>query len=177
VEGKRARDSEKRRRSFAAGMTAARALLAHDPDDPEGLFWLAANLASEALEHGKLRALGAVHEMERLLLRLDAVAPDYDHAAASRTLGRLYHQAPAIISVGSRDKARQWYERALQRAGDYPANQALAADLFLDVGDRSRARQLAQAALRAALPPGVEAEPDVAEWRAIAQRVLRRTEP
>src|SRR5687768_1006247 len=42
--GLRARDSDVRRRHFAAGIEAARARLRSDPRDPEGLLWLAANL-------------------------------------------------------------------------------------------------------------------------------------
>src|SRR4051812_28212068 len=89
VAGKRAKDSNQRRRFFEAGIQEARALLAVHPDDPEGLLWLAANLGLEALERGKLVALRVLPEIERLFLRLYSVAPDYDHAAAARALGRI----------------------------------------------------------------------------------------
>jgi hypothetical protein len=168
--GKRAPEGEERRRHFADGVAAARARLAANPDDPEGLLWLAANLGSEALARSRVSALRVVPEMERLLLRLDAVAPSYDHAAAARTLGRIYHKAPAIISVGSMKKARLWFERALARAGDYPINQILAADFFADDGDGERARLLARQYLAAPVPEAND--PDAKEWREIAERIL-----
>jgi hypothetical protein len=168
VAGKRAQ-GEDRRRHFAAGMASARALIQANPDDPEGLLWLAANLGSEALERGKLSALRVIREMERLLLRLEERHPTYDHAAAARMLAVLYHKAPPIISIGSNARAREWFERALQRAGKHLANLILAADFFDDVGEDERARQLARAYLAA---PASEVNPDAAEWRRIAERIV-----
>ena len=80
--------------------------------------WLAANLGGEALTHGKLQALGVVDEVERTLLRLNQVSPGYNHAAASRALGRLYQKAPSIISVGNSKKAADYLEAGADaRAG------------------------------------------------------------
>jgi hypothetical protein len=168
--GRRAPRAAEKRRYHEAGMQHARALLERNPDDPEGLLWLAANMGAEALARGKLAALKVLPEMERLLLRLEAVAPDYEHAAAARTLARLYHKAPPIISIGSKDKARLWFDRALERAGGFPGNQAMAADFFQDVGDKARARSLAQAVM--ASPEARAAGPEAEEWREIARRVL-----
>lgn len=168
--GKRAPAARERRRHFEAGIAAARARLAAHPEDPEGLLWLAANLGAEALERGKLRALGVLPEMERLLLRLEAVAPEHDHAAAARTLGRLYHKAPAIISIGSMKRAREYWQRALARAGEHPANLVLAADFFADNGEEGRARELARRYLAKPMTPAEH--PDAAEWTEIARRIV-----
>lgn len=167
--GKRATSSAERRRHFSAGMAAARARLATNPDDPEGLLWLAANLGSEALERGKLAALNVIDEMERVLLRLEAVAPNHDHAAGARSLARLYHKAPPFISVGSKKKARMYWELALARAGDYPPNQVLAADFFESDGQKDRARELAARYL--AHPVPLAESPEAAEWLEIATRI------
>jgi hypothetical protein len=168
--GKRATNGNERRRQFADGIAAARALLAVQPDDSEGLLWLAANLGADALERGVLTALKVLPEMERLLLRLEARDPMYDHAAAARTLGVLYFKAPALISIGSKSRARDFLERALLRAGDHPANQILAAEFFADVGEEARARSLAESYLRA---PASETEnPDAADWRQVAIRIV-----
>jgi hypothetical protein len=165
--GKRAGDGRERRRWFAAGVSEARKRLEARGDDPEGLLWLAANLGAEALEHGKLHALGVLAEMERLLLKLEATAPEYDHAASARTLARLYHKAPALISIGSMKKARAYWEKALGRAGDYPPNLVLAADFFADDGDAARARTLARRYL--ASPVRAGDHPEAGEWLAIAR--------
>jgi hypothetical protein len=166
--GKRAQ-GEERRRHFAAGITAARVLLQADQDDPEGLLWLAANQGAEALERGKLSALRVLPGMERLLLRLEARHPLHDHAAAARTLAVLYHRAPALISIGSNDRARQYFEKALQRAGDFPPNRILAAEFFDDTGEEGRACALARAYLAAPADPAEH--PDADAWKRSAARI------
>jgi hypothetical protein len=170
--GKRATAADDRRRQFSAGVAEARARLATAPDDPAGLLWLAANLGAEALEQGKVVALRVLPEMERLLLHLEAVAPDYDHAAAARTLARLYHKAPPFISIGSNKKARLYWEKALTRAGDFPANQVLAADFLDDDDQDERALQLAARYLRH--PVTVAENPEAAEWQETAERIVRK---
>lgn len=167
--GVAASDEETKVAHHDAGVALARTTLASRPDDPEALLWLAANLGAGGLARGKLTALRILPEMERTLLRLDAVAPAYEHAAASRTLGRLYHKAPAVISIGSSKKARQYFERALALAPAFPGNQAMAADFFADQRERDRAATLARQVLAA---PGLDAEPDAPEWRAIARGIL-----
>ncbi len=115
------------------------------PDQPNALLWLAANLAGEALTHGKLHALRVIPEIERDLLRLEQVAPDYDHAAAARVLANLYWKAPAVISIGSSKKAAAYFELALRRAPDFPGNQAHAAAFYASMRDCARAFPLARA--------------------------------
>jgi hypothetical protein len=167
--GQRAGRTEDRRRHFGSGVQAARARLQADADDPEGLLWLAANLGAEALERGKLVALRVIPEMERLLLTLEARAPDYDHAAAARTLATLYHKAPPIISIGSNKKARAFWELALGRAPDYPPNLVMAAEFFADDGDRGRAGALARRYLQR--PMSEQEHPEAATWRKLAERL------
>jgi len=168
--GQIAADHDQSRRDYQRGIALAREALARDPNDPGGLLWLAANLGNEALTHSKLHALGVVGEIERTLLRLEQVSPNYDHAVAARALGRLYHKAPSIISVGSNQKAAMFLERALARAPDFPGNWAFAADFYADQHDCGRALPLAQR-LRAA-PDLNRYGFDAREWREITARVL-----
>ncbi len=147
----------------------ARQGLARDPRDPAALLWLAGNLGAEALTHGKLYALRVIGEIESTLLQLERTAPDYDHAAAARVLGRLYHKAPALISVGSSRKAELYLREALARAPEFPGNWAFAADFYLDRRDCDRARPLGTR-LRAA-PDLDRYGVDAREWRQIAANV------
>jgi hypothetical protein len=168
--GRKATTSAERRKFFLAGMRAAEGRLASHADDPEGLFWLAVNTGSEALERGKLQALPAVARMEKLLLRCAEVAPAYEHGGAARVLGRLYQKAPAVISVGSDKNARKWLERALALDGDFPGNLAFAADFLADQGEKARARELARKCLQR-LGTG-DFGPEADEWRELAREVL-----
>lgn len=167
--GQLAGDSPEARQRFADGIGLARQALQRDPHDPAALLWLAANLGGEALTHGKLYALRVIGEIERTLLQLEHDDPAYDHAAAARVLGRLYHKAPALISVGSSRKAAAYLEEALARAPEFPGNWAFAADFYLDRHDCARAKPLADR-LRAAGALdrfGVDGR----EWREIATHV------
>jgi tetratricopeptide (TPR) repeat protein len=170
--GQVARTTAERRQHHQRGLALAQQALARDPDDPAGLLWYAANLGAEALLRGKLRALPVVGDIERVLLHLERVHPGYDDAAAARSLGRLYHQAPPLISVGSSRKAADYLTRALSRAPDNAGNLAYGADFFSDQGDCARARSLLQqlqrhAALRQTGPEGDE-------FRDIARAVAKR---
>ena len=110
-----------------------------------------------------------IGEIERTLLQLEHDDPAYDHAAAARVLGRLYHKAPALISVGSSRKAAAYLEEALARAPEFPGNWAFAADFYLDRHDCARAKPLGDR-LRAAGDLdrfGVDGR----EWREIAAHV------
>jgi hypothetical protein len=170
-DGRTAPDEQAARAHFQRGIDLARSELARAPDAPNALLWLAANLAEEALTHGKFHALRVIPEVEATLLHLERVAPGYDHAAAARALANLYWKAPALISIGSSRKATQYFQLALARAPTFPGNQATAAAYFASLRDCARAQPLARAvAARADLD---SLSPDAAEWRKLAADVLR----
>lgn len=170
--GRLAKDSATRKRHFQQGMTEARAILKLESESPEGLFWLAVNMGAEALERGKMSALPIVPQMERLLLKTDVVAPAYEDAGPARVLGRLYHQAPAVISVGSSEKAGRFLERALKLAPDHPGNQAFAADFLLEKGHDDRAKRLAAQCLKTLAASGGKYGDEAREWKKIATDVV-----
>jgi hypothetical protein len=164
-------DEASARASYQRGIALGRAALAANPDAPDALLWLPANLAGEALTRGKLQALKVVPEIEATLLRLEKVDPTYDHAAAARSLANLYWKAPGLISVGSSKKAARYFSLALERDATFPGNQAHAASFFVDQRDCARARPLAEAVARHADLAAFG--PDAAEWRALAENALR----
>lgn len=170
--GQAATNQDESRRDYQRGIAIAREALARDPNDPGGLLWLAANLGAEALTHGKLHALGAVGEIERTLLRLEQVNPGYANAASARALGRLYHKAPSIISVGSNQKAAAYLQLALARAPGFPGNWAFAADFYADQNDCARAVPLARRLAATDLAHDGFDGRDWREWRDIAAHVL-----
>ena len=173
-EGKAAADDREARRSYQRGIDGARVALAANPDAPEALLWLSANLAGEALTHGKIFALRVIPEIESTLLRLEQTHPEFDHAAAARSLANLYWRAPAVISVGSSSKAVEYFTRALARAPGFPGNQAFAAAFFGGRGECGRAVPLAQAVL--ARQDLESFGPDAGEWRDMARAALRDCE-
>jgi hypothetical protein len=154
-------------------MAIAKSRLASNPDDAEGLYWLAVNMGAEALERGKLAALPVVPRMEALLLRLDRVSPGYEDAGAARVLGRLYQEAPAVISVGSNKQARRFLDRAMRLAPNHPGNLAFAADFQAEHGDRGLARSYASRCLQGLAGKTLGSEER--EWADLAKAVLEKS--
>ncbi|MDZ4694803.1 MAG: TRAP transporter TatT component family protein [Deltaproteobacteria bacterium] len=173
--GRDATDIKVRRTHFVHGMKLAREILSRDQTSAEGLFWLAVNMGAEAIDRGKMAALPVVPEMEKLLLKAFQADPKYEHGGAARVLGRLYHQAPAVISVGSDDKARIYLKAALDIAPEHPGNLAFSADFLLDIDDKEKAaRKLAEKCI--AVLDKQDFGSDETEWRAIAQEVIEDTD-
>jgi len=173
IAAKAAESEDESKRLHEAGLRAARALLEAEADSPEGLLYLSANMGAGALLEGKMAALRVIPEMEKLLLKLHEVAPEYESAAAARTLARLYHVAPSLMSIGSAKKARIWIERALVIAPRHAGNQAFAADFYRDEGEPARARSHALACLRALREN--DYAPHAEEWMALAKSVEKET--
>ena len=75
-------------------------------------------------EAPSLAAYRLVHEVEREFKAAAELDVRFDHAGPARNLGELYFQAPGWpLSVGSKHKAREWLERAVALAPEYPENQ------------------------------------------------------
>lgn len=169
--GKAAGDDQQARAHYQRGIDSARTVLASTANAPDALLWLAANLAGEALTHGRIFALKVIPEIESTLLRLEQAHPLHDHGAAARALANLYWKAPAFISVGSSRKATRYFTLALERDPTFPGNQAMAAAYFADQGDCARARPLAMAVVTRADLDTFGA--DAAEWRQLARDTLQ----
>jgi hypothetical protein len=103
------------------GIKAARTALAHDSNAAPAHFHLAMNLGQLARTKS-LGALPLVDEMEAEFLRARDLDEHFDYAGPDRCLGRLYFEAPATISVGSRTKAQKHFARAAELEPDYPEN-------------------------------------------------------
>jgi len=121
------------------GIDAARGLIARQPRLAAGHYYLAMNLG-ELAETKSLGALKLVSEMERECLAARGEDEDFDFGGPDRNLGLLYRDAPAIISVGSRARARQCLRHAADLAPDYPENRLNLVESYLQWHDIPTAR-------------------------------------
>ena len=103
-------------------------------------YYLGLNLGQLARTRG-ISALKLVEQMEREFLRAAGLEPKFDYAGADRSLGLLYREAPAVVSVGSRFKARQHLARAVELAPQYPENHLNLLEAYLQWGERDAARR------------------------------------
>ena len=104
------------------GITASQRAIALSSNSAAGYFYLGVNLGQ--LARTKLfTALGLLDEMEAAWEKSIALDARFNYAAADRSLGLLYLDAPGWpISLGSRNKARQHLRKATERVPEYPEN-------------------------------------------------------
>jgi tetratricopeptide (TPR) repeat protein len=130
------RDDDKRESLALEGIAAARVAVEKSPKDPGGYYLLAMNKGQLARTK-TLGALALVKEMEAAFLKSIHLDPKFDNAAAERSLGMLYLNAPGWpASIGSKNKARKHLERAVASAPDYPTNLLTLIDAYLEWEDQ-----------------------------------------
>ncbi len=127
------------RATFAErGIAACREALARSSNSAPVHYYLGLNLGQLASTRG-LSALKLVSQMESELLSARELDPKFDFAGPDRSLGLLYRDAPSMLSVGSKSKARRCLERAIQVAPHYPDNRLEYIDTLLKWGDHNGA--------------------------------------
>jgi tetratricopeptide (TPR) repeat protein len=160
-------------RDFEAGADAGRRAIKLRPNQPEGHFWLGANLGLIGEEEGLLRGLRLVDpvrsEMETVM-RLD---PDYEQRGAQRILARVYYRAP-FFKGGDKQRSIELLQDCLKR---YPFNSfalLYLADDYISVGRRAEARKILEQILNLCPDPlyGPELANNQAEARDRLQHEL-----
>jgi tetratricopeptide (TPR) repeat protein len=122
------------------GISACRQAIAREPNLAPTHYYLGMNLAQLAQTKG-LGALKLVGQMEREFSLARKLDEQFDRAGSDRNLGLLYRDAPAWGSIGSRTKARQHLQRAVELAPQYPENRLNLIEAYLKWGDRSGAHR------------------------------------
>ncbi len=136
------------------GIAACRQAVARDPKSAPAHYYLGLNLGQLARTRG-LSALKIIKEMEDEWITAAGLDSRLDRAGPERCLGMLYRDAPAIVSVGSRTKARQQLAHAVELAPKYPENRLELIEGCLKWNDRPAARRELQA-LEKVLPAARE---------------------
>jgi tetratricopeptide (TPR) repeat protein len=104
------------------GIRVCRRLLRQAPELAAAHYYLAMNLGQLARTK-TVGALSLVKEMEREWAAARALDRHFDFAGPDRNLGLLFRDAPGVpFSVGSRLKAEQHMQQAVELNPDYPEN-------------------------------------------------------
>lgn len=168
--GGRAPEAE-RRGFFERGIAAGRQAMASQPNRPEGHFWMAANMGSMAESFGLragLRYRKPIREALEAVLRIDAA---FQTGSADRALGRWYFKVPGLFG-GSRTRAEQHLRASLKYDDQSTITRFFLAEVLLDQGRRSEARQELQLVLDAPINP--DWAPEDREYKDMAQALLAR---
>jgi tetratricopeptide (TPR) repeat protein len=165
------RDGGQKAKYREEGLQLCEAALKVNPEEPAALLWWTAHRGSQATALNPVQAVQIAKEVETRLLELRKVNPGFDSSAADRVLAVVYQVAPAVISVGSKKKAKKHLEEALKRHPDHPGNLIASAKFLLEEGDCEQAKRLAEKALAS---ESLDDPLDGAQWRAEAERLVPR---
>jgi tetratricopeptide (TPR) repeat protein len=124
------------------GIAISRQAVALGTNSAPAHYYLAMNIGQLARTKS-LGALRLIGQMEHEFNAAGELDPQIDFAGPDRNLGVLYRDAPSIGSVGSRSKARQRLQHAVELAPGYPENHLNLLETYLKWGERNNAeRQL-----------------------------------
>jgi tetratricopeptide (TPR) repeat protein len=160
------------------GIAACEQALEREPDLAAAHYYLGMDLGQLARTKS-LGALKLVNRMERSFNRARELDAAFDYAGPDRNLGLLYRDAPTIGSIGSRSKARQHLQRAVELAPEFPDNGLSLLEACVKWGDRAGARRQLEA-LEAVWPAahakftGSAWTASWADWEARLQKLKKK---
>jgi tetratricopeptide (TPR) repeat protein len=132
--------SAERAKLAQEGIAAAEGALNREPKSAAAHYYLGMDMG-ELARTKSLGALKLVSKMEREFKAARELDANFDHAGPDRSLGMLYRDAPVLGSVGSRSKARQCLQRAVELAPDYPDNRLALLEGYVKWGDWNEAQK------------------------------------
>lgn len=133
-----AKNDAKREEIANEGIYVCRQVIERERTNAAAHYYLAMNLGQVA-QTKLVGALKLVNEMEREWGLAGSFDQKFDYAGADRNLGVLYLEAPGWpVSIGSRSKAKQHLQRAVELAPNYPENHLTLMDAYLKWSDRKK---------------------------------------
>jgi hypothetical protein len=121
-------------------IAVCRKWVVQSPNSPAAHYYLGMNLGQLARTE-TVGALKIVDEMEAEFKAAAKLDDHLDHAGPDRNLGLLYLEAPSILSIGNKGKARKHLLRAIELAPDFPENRLNYIEACLKWGDTSAAKK------------------------------------
>lgn len=160
-----------RKAALEAGIAAARAAIAINPNRPEGHFWLAANMGALAESFGLRQGIKYRGQIKDALLTTLKLNPAFLDGSADRALGRWYFKVPGLFGGSNKES-----EAHLRTSLTYNPNSIIShiflAETLEDIGRKDDARKEAQAAIDAPLDPNWT--PEDRRFKEQARRLLQR---
>jgi tetratricopeptide (TPR) repeat protein len=162
------------------GIAAAQQAIARESNSAPAHYYLGMNLGQLARTKG-LGALKLVGQMQLAFARAHDLDERLDWAGPDRNLGLLYRDAPTIASIGSRSKARDHLQRAVELAPRYPENRLNLIETYMNWGESNNAQR--ELAALQGLWPGARTNfvgeswaAGWADWESRLKRLQKRIE-
>jgi tetratricopeptide (TPR) repeat protein len=143
------------------------------PNRPEAYALYAESLGQWAQVRKNVRSLKAVRQAVENLKKSIALDPHY--AYAHMLLASFYHESPALLSVGDKDKALEEAKTAVAAGPGYAINHLVLARCYLDRGKKEEARKELETILQ--LTPPQDAIPETRSDQQTAREMLQATSP
>lgn len=160
-----------RRASLERGIQAGRRAAAIQPRQPEGHFWMAANMGALAESFGLrqgLRYRGPVKEALETVLRID---PAFQKGSADRALGRWYFRVPGLFG-GSNKRSEEHLRKSLTFDPNSTASHFFLAETLLDMNRRAEAIEELRRVVDAPIDP--DWEPEDLDFKSRARAALMK---
>ena len=135
-----------------AGIAAGRAAVVASMNQPEGHFWIAANMGALAESFGLrqgLRYRGDIKDALETVLRLD---PAFQQGSADRALGRWYFKVPGLFG-GNDKKSEEHLRKSLTDNPNSAASLYFLAETLIEMGKTDEARATLEKLLAAPVDP------------------------
>ena len=168
--GKHQKTDEQKVAVFEKGIAAAKKALAIDPRSLGGHFWLGVCYGVYGSAKGVMKSLSLVDPIKQEMAAVIARDPSYESGGAYRVLGRLYFKLPGLFG-GSNRKAVQNLKTAIKYGPHRWLNHIYLAEVYLDQGEKEKARALLKQVLAGPPEPGLE--PEWTEEKATARKLLQ----
>ncbi|MGC8764673.1 MAG: tetratricopeptide repeat protein [Brevinematia bacterium] len=141
------KSNEEKKAILDSGKKAAEKATALKPDRPEGWYWLAVCLGSWGEANGIMQSLFAVKPIMDACNKGIKIAPDFENGSFFMVRGRVYQEAPAVISVGDVKKAIADYEKALKINPNNRTAYRFYAELLIEQNQKEKAKEIIEKGL------------------------------
>jgi tetratricopeptide (TPR) repeat protein len=161
-----------RRGFLERGMAAAQKAIALEPNQPEGHFWLAADMGTMAEAFGLSAGLKYRKPVKAELETVLRIDPSFMDGSADRVLGRWYFRVPGLFG-GSKTQAEQHLRASLKYDPNSTVSHFFLAELMIDQGRNSEARAELQKIIDT--PLSAQWAPEDREYKDKARALLAKT--
>ncbi len=154
---------------FQKGVDAAKKAIAINPKSAPGHFWLGVNYGVYGSAKGIMESLSLVDPIKKEMAAVIALDPDFEAGGPYRVLGRLYFKLPGLFG-GDNDEAIKNLKIAVQKGPKRYLNHIYLAEVYYDEDEPGKAKELLEVVVAGPPEPGYE--PETAEWKAQAKKML-----